>query len=59
MGRNISEKTVLKDGLSSEIRRTLDSCVCNAVAVLISNLRLQIRSQNWRLVWYVSALPSR
>jgi RNA polymerase II-associated protein 2 len=41
-GRECPEKTVLKDGLSLEIRRALDSCVCNAVPVLISNLRLQI-----------------
>jgi len=41
-GREYPEKIVQKDGRSSEIRRALDSCVCNAVPVLVSNLRLQI-----------------
>jgi hypothetical protein len=41
-GREYPESKVLKDGHSSEIRKTLDTCVCNAVPVLISNLRLQI-----------------
>ncbi|KAK3137576.1 hypothetical protein QOZ80_5BG0454170 [Eleusine coracana subsp. coracana] len=40
-GREYPEKKVLKDGHSSEIRRALDTCVCNAVPVLISNLKLQ------------------
>ncbi|KAL6865353.1 hypothetical protein ACP4OV_016504 [Aristida adscensionis] len=41
-GREYPEKIVLKDGHSSEIRRALDTCVCNALPVLVSNLRLQI-----------------
>ncbi|KAF8762712.1 hypothetical protein HU200_009243 [Digitaria exilis] len=41
-GREYPEKIVLKDGHSAEIRRALDTCVCNAVPVLVSNLRLQI-----------------
>jgi len=41
-GREYPEKIVLKDGHSREIRRALDTCVCNALPVLVSNLRLQI-----------------
>ncbi|CAN6326597.1 unnamed protein product [Urochloa humidicola] len=41
-GREYPEKIVLKDGHSAEIRRALDTCVCNALPVLVSNLRLQI-----------------
>jgi RNA polymerase II-associated protein 2 len=41
-GKEYPEKKVLKDGHSSEIRKTLDTCVCSAVPVLVSNLRLQI-----------------
>jgi len=41
-GREYPEKIVLKDGHSGEIRRALDTCVCNALPVLVSNLRLQI-----------------
>ncbi|CAN6349621.1 unnamed protein product [Urochloa humidicola] len=41
-GREYPEKIVLKDGHSAEIRRALDICVCNALPVLVSNLRLQI-----------------
>lgn len=41
-GRDYPEKKVLTDGHSSEIRRALDTCVCNAVPVLMSNLKLQI-----------------
>jgi hypothetical protein len=41
-GRECPEKIVLKDGHSAEIRRALDTCVCNALPVLVSNLRLQI-----------------
>ncbi|CAN6331317.1 unnamed protein product [Urochloa humidicola] len=40
--REYPEKIVLKDGHSAEIRRALDTCVCNALPVLVSNLRLQI-----------------
>ncbi|CAD6273049.1 unnamed protein product [Miscanthus lutarioriparius] len=60
------EKIVLKDGLSSEIRRALDSCVCNAVPVLVSNLRLQIPVSKLEITLgylidtmsFVDALPS-
>ncbi|CAL4910477.1 unnamed protein product [Urochloa decumbens] len=41
-GREYPEKIVLKDGHSAEIRKALDTCVCNALPVLVSNLRLQI-----------------
>ncbi|CAL5097111.1 unnamed protein product [Urochloa decumbens] len=41
-GREYPDKIVLKDGHSAEIRRALDTCVCNALPVLVSNLRLQI-----------------
>lgn len=65
-GRECPEKTVLKDGLSLEIRRALDSCVCNAVPVLISNLRLQIPVSKLEITLgylidtmsFVDALPS-
>ncbi|OQU77343.1 hypothetical protein SORBI_3009G032500 [Sorghum bicolor] len=65
-GREYPEKIVLKDGLSSEIRRALDSCVCNAVPVLISNLRLQIPVSKLEITLgylidtmsFVEALPS-
>ncbi|XP_066363242.1 putative RNA polymerase II subunit B1 CTD phosphatase RPAP2 homolog [Miscanthus floridulus] len=65
-GREYPEKIVLKDGLSSEIRRALDSCVCNAVPVLISNLRMQIPVSKLEITLgylidtmsFVDALPS-
>ncbi|KAF0923132.1 hypothetical protein E2562_003349 [Oryza meyeriana var. granulata] len=41
-GRECPQKIVLNDGHSSEIRRALDTCVCNALPVLVSNLRIQI-----------------
>ncbi|KAJ1261477.1 hypothetical protein BS78_09G032400 [Paspalum vaginatum] len=65
-GREYLEKIVLKDGHSSEIRRALDSCFCNAVPVLISNLRLQIPVSKLEITLgylidtmsFVDALPS-
>ncbi|XP_066367024.1 putative RNA polymerase II subunit B1 CTD phosphatase RPAP2 homolog [Miscanthus floridulus] len=65
-GREYPEKIVQKDGLSSEIRRALDSCVCNAVPVLVSNLRLQIPVSKLEITLgylidtmsFVDALPS-
>ncbi|KAG8067072.1 hypothetical protein GUJ93_ZPchr0005g15245 [Zizania palustris] len=40
--REYPQKIVLNDGHSSEIKRALDTCVCNALPVLVSNLRIQI-----------------
>ncbi|KAL6607887.1 hypothetical protein ACP70R_040950 [Stipagrostis hirtigluma subsp. patula] len=65
-GREYPEKIVLKDGHSSEIRRALDTCVCNALPVLISNLRLQIPVSKLEITLgylidtmsFVEALPS-
>ncbi|XP_062180420.1 putative RNA polymerase II subunit B1 CTD phosphatase RPAP2 homolog [Phragmites australis] len=65
-GREYPEKIVLKDGHSSEIRRALDTCVCNALPVLISNLRLQIPVSKLEITLgylidtmsFVDALPS-
>ncbi|KAL5230641.1 hypothetical protein ABZP36_029417 [Zizania latifolia] len=41
-GREYPQKRVLNDGHSSEIKRALETCVCNALPVLVSNLRIQI-----------------
>ncbi|GJM94512.1 hypothetical protein PR202_ga11160 [Eleusine coracana subsp. coracana] len=64
--REYPEKKVLKDGHSSEIRRALDTCVCNAVPVLVSNLKLQTPLSKLELTLgylidtmsFVDALPS-
>uniref|UniRef100_A0A0A9ECF2 Uncharacterized protein n=1 Tax=Arundo donax TaxID=35708 RepID=A0A0A9ECF2_ARUDO len=65
-GREYPEKIVLKDGHSSEIRKALDTCVCNALPVLISNLRLQIPVSKLEITLgylidtmsFIDALPS-
>lgn len=41
-GREYPQKTVSKDSQSSEIKRTLATCIGNALPVLTSNLRMQI-----------------
>lgn len=65
-GRECPQKRVLNDGHSSEIRRALDTCVCNALPVLVSNLRMQIPVSKLEITLgylldtmsFVDALPS-
>uniref|UniRef100_A0A0D9WCF6 RNA polymerase II subunit B1 CTD phosphatase RPAP2 homolog n=1 Tax=Leersia perrieri TaxID=77586 RepID=A0A0D9WCF6_9ORYZ len=65
-GREYPQKIVLNDGHSSEIRRALDTCVCNALPVLVSNLRMQIPVSKLEITLgylidtmsFVDALPS-
>uniref|UniRef100_J3M3Q5 Uncharacterized protein n=1 Tax=Oryza brachyantha TaxID=4533 RepID=J3M3Q5_ORYBR len=65
-GRECPRKMVLNDGHSSEIRRALDTCVCNALPVLVSNWRMQIPVSKLEITLgylidtmsFVDALPS-
>ncbi|WOL02341.1 RNA polymerase II subunit B1 CTD phosphatase [Canna indica] len=41
-GREYPHKIVLRDGQSSEIRRTIDGCVCRALPGLVMELRLPV-----------------
>ncbi|THU44653.1 hypothetical protein C4D60_Mb02t09640 [Musa balbisiana] len=41
-GREYPHKIILKDGHSSEIRRTIDGCICRALSGLVMELRLPV-----------------
>ncbi|URD90287.1 phosphoprotein phosphatase [Musa troglodytarum] len=65
-GREYPHKIILKDGHSSEIRRTIDGCVCRALSGLVMELRLPVplstleKTMGFLLdtMSFVDALPS-
>lgn len=52
-GREYPYKIVLRDGLSAEIRRTIDGCVCRALPALVRELgiRIPVSTLEKTLVW--------